>query len=128
MYIDSRLMFSDKQVTTGAANSTNTVDVGPKDRNIGPGYPLWVVVQLDAAQTGAISVTLQSAANEAFTSPDTLASVNVPANSPAGSRFVIGAPYSNQRYLRLRYSNATASTAWLTSEPPTSWQAYPAQV
>jgi len=127
MFIDSRLEFSDKQVVTGTnVVSTHTIDA--QARNIGPGSPLFVVVQLNANASAAVTVTVQTADNDAFTGAVQLGSVAVAAGAKAGTRFVLGFPYTNKRYIRLQYSAAGTFSAWLAGEPPTAWQPYPAVV
>jgi len=129
MIIDSRLEFSDKQVTTaGNTPSANVIDVGKNPRNIGPGQPLYVVVQLGANAASDVTATVQTADADDFSTKADIGSVVLAVGSPAGTRAVIGFPYANQRYIRLNYSAAGTFNAWLTSEPPTSWQAYPAVV
>jgi len=127
MFIDSRLEFSDKQVVTGAnVTSTNAIDT--QARNIGPGQPMFVVVQLAADAASAVTVAVQTAATESFAGSADIGTVLVPAGAKAGDRFVLGFPYSNDRYIRLRYSAAGTFNAWLTGEQPNSWQSYPAVV
>lgn len=126
MYIDSRLELSNKQELTVAGPSTNVIDVG-EPRKLGPGQPMYVVLQTDDVVAADVTVTVQTASAEDFTGSEDIASVLVPAATAAGQRFVIGFPYSNKRYLRLNYSAAITATAWLTSQEPQSWEAYPAQ-
>lgn len=128
MYIDSRLELSVKQVVAAASPSTNVIDVGSAPRHIGPGQPMYVVVQTDAVVAADVTVTVQTADAASFSGVVAIASVLIPANTPAGARFVIGFPYSNKRYLRLNYSAAVTASAWLTSQEPQSWESYPAQV
>ncbi len=128
MYIDSRLELSVKQVVAAAGPSTNVIDVGSSPRHIGPGQPMYVVVQTDAVVAADVTVTVQTADAASFSGAVAIASVLIPANTPAGARFVIGFPYSNKRYLRLNYAAAITASAWLTSQEPQSWESYPAQV
>lgn len=125
MIIDSRLTFSDRQAITGesAVTSTNTVDL-TNDRNIGPGRAMWVIVQTDAVPSGAQTVELMTSDTEG-TGYTAIASVTIPASTPLGSRFVMGMPYSNKRFLRMQYTGAGALSAFLTDQEPVSWQAYP---
>ncbi|MCW3505653.1 Bbp16 family capsid cement protein [Burkholderia cenocepacia] len=135
MYIDSLLEFSRAQALSASGASTNIIDLG-SDRDIGPGRPLWVVVAVAVAAdntTGdeTYSIALQTDDNAAFSSPTTIATLAPAAASmPAGSRFVIGMPFANERYLRLNYTlgGTTPSVtlnAFLTDQDPASWQAYP---
>jgi len=127
MFIDSRLEFSDQQVVTGSdVASTNVIDT--QGRNIGPGQPMFVVVQLGVDATVDVTATVYTADNEAFTGAKALGGVMVPGTAKAGERFVLGFPYSNDRYIVLQYSAAGTFSAWLTGEPPASWQPYPAVV
>lgn len=128
MYIDSRLELSVKQVVAAAGPSTNVIDVGSSPRHIGPGQPMYVVVQTDAVVAADVTVTVQTADAAGFAGAVAIASVLIPANTSAGARFVIGFPYSNKRYLRLNYDAAITASAWLTSQEPRSWESYPAQV
>lgn len=133
MIIDSRLEFSVKQALTATAVSTNVIDLS-SDRDIGPGRTMWVVVQVDVAldkttgdETYAVALQTSSAVGSGYAD---IASVSMPAGTVAGTRFVIGVPYSNQRYLGLNYTlGGTTPTgtvsAWLTDQEPASWQAYP---
>jgi len=127
MFIDSRLEFSDKQVVTGT-NQASTHAIDTQARHIGPGAPMFVVVQLAADATGAVTVGVQTAAADTFAGAVSIGAVSIPANAKAGARFVLGFPYSNERFIRLHYSNAGTFSAWLTGEPPAAWQAYPAVV
>lgn len=133
MILDSRLEFSVAQALTATAVSTNVVDLS-SDRNIGPGRSMWVVVQVDEALDDAegnetYSVALQTSNTEGSGYAD-IATVSLPRGSAAGTRFVIGMPYANDRYLRLNYTlggttPAGTVSAWLTDQEPASWQAYP---
>lgn len=124
MMVDSRLEFSSKQTAGDADESTNVIDLSVEG-NIGPGRTMWVVVQNTATQSSASTVALQTSEQEGSGYAD-IASVIVPASAPAGSRFVMGVPYANHRYLRLTYSKAGTFNAWLTDQEPASWQSYPA--
>lgn len=124
MLIDSRLEFSDGQTLTADGPSDNVIDLSV-DRDIGPGRPMWVVVNVIGALTGTgdVTATLQTSAdNSTYTD---VASVVVPKGE--GSVAVVGVPYQNARYLRLNYAGATAGKvqASLTDQEPRSWQAYP---
>jgi hypothetical protein len=49
MYLDSQGQFSDSQALTATALSTNVIDLGAVDRNIGTGEPMLVVVNVEVA-------------------------------------------------------------------------------
>lgn len=49
MYLDAQLQFSDSQALTATALSTNVIDLGTVDRNIGVGEPLAVVFNVEVA-------------------------------------------------------------------------------
>ncbi len=123
MIIDSRLTFSDRQAATAGAASTNTIDL-TDDRNIGPGRTMWIVVQADATVAADTTVSLETSATEAG-SYEAIASAVIPAGTTLGTRFVIGMPYKNQRFLRLSYDAVGTFSAFLTDQEPASWQAYP---
>ena len=134
MILDSRLEFADGQTLTATGASTNVIDLEDVPRDIGPGRPVYVVINVEdaSAASGAITASLavQTSADEAFTAPVVLASVTIPDGSE-NKFFVLGFPYENLRFLRL---NATISgttpslkfSAWLTDQEPVSWKAYKA--
>lgn len=133
-WVDKRGEFSDAQALTATAVSTNVVDL-TSDRDIGPGVPLWVILTLDVASDGGNSdetyvVALQTDDNSGFSSATEIGSVTIPRGSAAGTMFSIGFPARNERYIRLNYTlggttpSATVS-AWLTSDPPRAWTAFP---
>ena len=67
MIIDSRNEFSDAQAVTTQAtnNSTNQIDLGTGDTDIGHGEPVYLVVTCDETATsgGAATVTIQLASD-----------------------------------------------------------------
>jgi len=123
MLIDSRLEFSNNQAVTGnnAAASTNQL---PVPKNLGAGRPVFVIGQLGAAQAAALTVSLETADTGAMTGAASVASVTIPAGSPAGSRFVIGVPLANKAFVQLKYSGACTVSAWLSDQEPVSWSAH----
>lgn len=123
MILNSQEMFSEAQaVATGA--STNTIDLGaigtpvygsvalPRDLGAGTKIPLLVQIVEDVAGATAVSVALQTASDDAFTSPTTLATMAFPALT-AGSRCSVPViPYGAcDRYLRLYYTVTGTATA-----------------
>lgn len=127
MIIDSRLEFSNAQTIATTAASTNVIDLSSA-RDIGPGQTMWVVLQVDTTIAGTSAVaSLQTSDTEGSGYAD-IASATITA-ATAGTRFVIGVPYSNKQYLRMNYTIGTGSagavSAWLTDQEPASWKAYP---
>lgn len=128
MILDSRLEFSNKQSVAATAASTNVIDLS-SDRDIGPGRTMWVVLAVTTTIAGAsASVALETDSAEGFGTKEVLATTTITA-ATAGTRFVMGVPYANKRYLRLNYTIGTGTagnvSAWLTDQEPASWQAYP---
>ena len=123
MIIDSRLEFSVKQVLAATGASTNVIELST-DRDIGPGRTMWVVITADASPAAAVTVSLETSNTEG-SGYAKVASVTVPQAAAIGSRYVLGVPYENQRYLRLDYSAAGTFSAFLTDQEPASWKAYP---
>lgn len=118
MILDSQALFSDKQVITASAVSTNVVDLGAVgtpirgntlNRNSGFGtkIPLLVQVVSDFAGLTSLKVDLQTSATSDFATPTTEYSETLTADSlVAGARLSLPVvPYStNQRYARLNYT------------------------
>lgn len=131
MFIDSTLEFSRAQALSATAASSNVIDLGV-DRDIGPGKPMWIVldVGVTAAAGGTYQVDLQTDDNSAFSSPTSIATLTLAAASlKAGAQFVMGMPYANERYLRLNYTLGGTTpgvtiSAFLTDQEQASWQAY----
>lgn len=134
MIIDKRLEFSAAQALTATAASTNSIDVGVA-RQIGPGEPLWIVIVSKAAPGGTsptIAISVETDDNTGFSSAATLATHPTLAAAAFGSgtRIVIPVPYSNERYLQLKYTlGGTSPTftvdAFLTNQEPPQLTQYP---
>lgn len=136
MQIDTRSEFdSAKHLVAGTTYLTSFYNCGG-DFDLGPGTPLWWVLSLDTiAEAGATPTyvfTLETDDNSSFTTPETIGTFNVVQGTPAGRRFVLGFPFSNQKYLRVKAvladAGATADvtvSSWMTNEQPPSYQAYP---
>jgi hypothetical protein len=103
---------------------------------MGVGSPLWIVFSVDVAAditTGDETYILkvQTDDNDAFSSATDLISATILAAAlPAGAQHVFALPYNNERFLRAYYDvGGTTPTitisAWLTSEMPRKWAAYP---
>ena len=123
--IDAQLLFSDAQALTGttAVVSTNVIDLGA-DRNIGIGEPITVSgiidVSLAGAATEAITVTLETDDNVAFTSAVTVAGTGslTEAQFAAGQIWALAVPVNltTERFIRLSYiMTGTTPTATVTS-------------
>lgn len=119
MILDLESMFSDDQVVTTTAVSTNLIDLGATGtpplsltaltRDIGPGTPIEILIQNVAAATGTaptLVVTLETDDNVGF------ASAVIKATSATMTSAVAGQTASihyvpdgiNERFLRLRYT------------------------
>lgn len=118
MIFSANQMFSDGQVVTVDAASTNVIDLGATGtvlgapaaltRDIGKGRPIQIVVQLDIAATGTtptLIVELQVDTVENFASPTTVARTVQLAGGAAGARLALYyvPEGTNERYLRLYY-------------------------
>lgn len=134
MINDKTLQFSADQVLSASGASTDYLDLG-SDRDVGPGTPVWLVIVPKAPPTGTtptIAPSIQTDDNAGFASPETVASLPAIAGAEfaAGRPTVIPWPFTNQRYCRVYYTLGGTTPgftvdAFLTSQPPPSWQAYP---
>lgn len=118
MILDKENLLSEDQAITATAASTNVIDLGV-DRDIGKGIPVPVLIQVtaDFASLTDLTATIETATDEAFSSPETLATSGaVPvADLKAGYQFPIQyLPLGTKRYVRVNYTvggvNATAGT------------------
>lgn len=118
MIFDKENLFSEDQAVTATAVSTNVVDLGV-DRDIGKGVPVPVVIQVteDFATLTSLTAEIQTASDEAFSSPTVLATSGaVPAaDLVAGKQLALQyMPLGTKRYLRINYTvagtDATAGT------------------
>jgi hypothetical protein len=111
--LDRQVLFSDSQAVTASAVSTDVVDLG-SSRDIGAGAPVDVVLQVTETFTAAGGATLtgalQTASDEAFSSPLTLTSTGALAlaDLTVGRKISISSvPRGTLRFLRLAYTVAT---------------------
>ena len=135
MEIDKRSEFTASQaLTAGTTVLTDYYNAGG-DFDLGVGRPLyWNLVTLTEANEDAsetYTFNLYSDSDPAFGTESLIASIVVPAGSPAGSKFSVGFPLSNQQYLRakgvLADGGGTAEVtveSWMSNEPCTKTQAY----
>ena len=117
MIFDSTNLFSDAQVLTGTAASSNVIDTGVAS-DLGKGTPIPLLIQVVSAITGTLTVAVQVDDNAAFSSPKTVTSAAFAATAPAGAQSAINyIPLgTDERYVRLNYTGATggAVTAGVT--------------
>lgn len=138
MYLDKQNEFSDSQLITTSAISTNVIDTGAGAavKNLGGDAGLFLVVQVDVALTGgtslAASLESDSTANLA-TSPTVHASTGaIPAASlTAGATLaVMPLPFGDyERYMGVRYTVvgtfAAGSVSAFLTRTPQRWTSYP---
>lgn len=122
MIIDSLGLLSNKQAITASAASTNVIDTGTT-KDIGPGNPVQVLFQVTEAFNNLTSLALaiQTATDEAFTSPITLVNQTVLLASLAvGYKANLVIPKGAKRYIRAYYT--------VTGTAPTTGKVYTAIV
>lgn len=123
MYVDKQAEFSDSQVVTATAISTNVYDLFPVGnavnsndvRDIGVGEDVYLVVQTDAAATAAgaatVVITLESADNASLTSSTVhVTSVAYALSDLAAGRTLMAIKLpagSYKRYIGVRYTVGT---------------------
>ncbi len=106
MILDSEALYSDDQVITTTADSTNILDLA---KNSGPGVPVRLLIQVTATFVGGTSITidLETDDNDSFNTLSTIASTPtiVTATLVAGYKFPINfVPDAMERYSRLEYT------------------------
>jgi hypothetical protein len=110
MFLDKETILSEDQALTTTANSTNVVDLSGVDtKDVAPGEPLDLLVQVTADLTGgtSVAVTVETDDDEAFGSATTVATsaAIAAATLVAGYRFAVALPAQGlERYLRLTYT------------------------
>lgn len=130
MYIDKNLRFSASQALAGASAtaSTDILDLGA-DRDITAlGAPMYVVVVLEASggTSPTLAFNLQTDDNSSFSSAINIAAYPATAQA-AGQTIIIPFPHTNERYLRLSYTQAgTSPTATVSAFITSSVQAWTA--
>jgi hypothetical protein len=128
---DAKLIFSSTQTVgaTAAATqtfSTNIIDLGAENLDIGSGTPLYLNITIATPYTfiGATewcSFKLQGSTGAAFAATDTFLlekRMRIPeiqaASDSDGVILQVAIPNSHSRYLRLMYWRHNAETAWAT--------------
>lgn len=135
MIIDKRSVFADALLLSASAALTDYLDLG-SDRDIGVGQPLWLEVILGAAPdatTGdeTYTMSMETASAASFSAVTQMLSFTIPRTAAGGTRYTFGLPQSNQQFLRLTAQlggttpSLSIATAYLTSQEPSRWQAYP---
>ena len=100
--------------------STNAIDLS-KDRNIGIGKPMAVLVTVGsgAVTAGTLTITVQADTTAAFGAPVTVATSPALATATlvAGYKYVIPIPPDllTDRFMRLNYTIVTITTVTLTA-------------
>ena len=135
MILDVQAEFSDSQVVTATALSTNVYDQAPltktTTRDLGSGADSYLVLQVDTAAAAAgaatVTVTLESADNAGMTSSTVHATYGPFSLAQLAAGTTLGAfplPYGDfKRYVALRYTVATgpltagALSAFITNNP-----------
>lgn len=136
MYLDRELEFSDSQVVTVTAASTDLIDLQDADRQVGEGEPIYLVIQVDVTATaaGAATVDFQLETDDAVGFPSATILFSTGATAIAGltagtTVAVVAVPHNSEQFLRLRYVVATGPltagsfSAFLTKDAQ-SWRAY----
>lgn len=116
MIIDRENLFSDGQAVTSSAASTDLIDLGLADRDIGKGNELELLISIDVlfvtGDAATLNVSLQTDNAITFdTGPTTLWSTGVTAVSAltAGTQWKVRVPRGTDRYLRVYYTVGTGS-------------------
>ena len=119
MILDLQTLFSDDQALTTSAVSTNVIDLGATGtpplggsalvRDIGPGTPIDILIQLTADAGGTsptLSAVLEMDDNEGFASATTVATSGTLASGTQGDRLSIRwiPDGTSERYIRLSYT------------------------
>ena len=111
MFIDKALQVSSKQAVTASAASTDVIDFGQANPNIGMDDRSKMVITVDESATasGAATVTFSvqdSADNSSFADVAVTAAIGK-ATLVAGYQHVIPMPTKLRRYVRVYYTVAT---------------------
>lgn len=112
MILDEQNLFSDNQKITASAASENIINFGTREMAAGTPVELFIQVTEDFNNLTNLKFTVQTAADEAFTSPvdlidQTVALDNLKKGMVSSIKFL---PAGNLGYMRLYYT-ITGSTA-----------------
>lgn len=127
MLLDYQLQFSDAQAVTESAASTNVIDTGIADANLGGSGNVWVCVTVNTAFAGGtnMTVTLQDSADDNTYATLLASEEYLEAALTKGVRLLwVPLPAEHARYLRVYYTvTGTHSSgkcdAFLTLAPQT---------
>jgi len=134
-YRDIETNMSDAQAVTVTADSTNIIDFQDAARDMGPGEPLYLVVQVgetDFAGGTSIAFDFETATDLAFTSPvdKIVIAAIATANLTAGTEVIkVRLPHGLLRFVRMEYTvvgtfTAGAINAYISKDVD-SWKAFP---
>lgn len=137
MYIDKSLQFSADQALTATAASDNSINLGA-NRPIGPGEELWLVVVAKTGLAGTnptMTIGIETDDSSSFGSVDTpqISGSLTDVTFPTGTIFAMRWPLiskAGDSYARVKYTlGGTGPTAtvdaFLTNQPPPTWQPFP---
>lgn len=122
MILSAEQLFSNDQVVNTSEASENYIDLGAAgtpyggaaalEQDIGKGTGVPILVQVTGAITGTLVVQVQVDDNTSFSSAKTVLQHTFPATAPAGSQaaFMYVPQGTDERYMRLYYTGATAGT------------------
>lgn len=133
--IDSRLQLSALQTLSASGALTDYLDLS-SDRDVGPGQPMWFEVVLGSAPASndgdeTYTMSLETASAASFSAVTQLLSFTIPRTAAAGTKYTFGMPMQNLQYVRAYATlggttpSLSIATAYLTSQEPRAWQAYP---
>ncbi len=107
MLIDKNLIFSDAQAITATANSTNEIDCGEANANLGAGWPLIInfVIEESFATLTSLTISLRHGASTGpTTSLVSLAAITATKLTKGAYVPEIMIPSQHLRYLALLYT------------------------
>jgi hypothetical protein len=121
MITDFEQLLSSAQSVTADAASTNLIDLGAADNDLGAGEPMALVVNFDVAMGGttpSVIVKLQQDTASAFSSPTDVVSAKSVASAALGDKIILPIPPGavTEQYLRAYYDvSGTNPTMTLTA-------------
>jgi hypothetical protein len=110
--VDYNMVFSDAQAVTSTADSTNIIDLGVADANLGEGTPLNVHIRVNTKCTasGSATVTIQilhGATSGAATTQLWESTAIAKATLVKNYELVIPLPFTHMQFLKGKYTIAT---------------------